>query len=317
MATLAIDNDEIFANIGTVLGINTSGNLPPQTADDFDRIIRGGRRKLFLAYDWSFLQHDYPISTSPVTEITGSCVNGVITTADTIPLLMAGSYKLVPEDEGGLYDIASQTLTTITLNNTSSTLDFDSQTIKLYRYRYALPSNWAAFIDPIVVENWETSTQLSEYGTIPEFQLRGTLNTVNTVTGPPEAFAVTHDVEAETGTVSPYLLVYPLLETGYVLKTRIRIQPGDALAEVGAVMHPIFSEILMEAILAQAEIMYGKQPQTHVQLYTALLPAAIKVDKQMRGTRRLLPREALMSDASRERIAIQRCEIDLTNALLP
>lgn len=320
--TLAITNAETYANIGLVLG--TSGSYsewPTAFQDDAKRIIRAGRRKLFMAHPWSFLEHDCQIVTTPSTTVTGVCANGVITTSGSaIPASMTGNYKAYPNTDGGLYDISAQSGTiagsTITLVNNSAANDFVSQTVSLYKFRYALPSNFAAFIDPVCVENWQTGTQLSEYGTLPEFQIRGSLNKINTTIGPPEIFAVTHDVTAETGDVSPYLLVYPLMDDAYVLKTRIRIQPGDASAEEGATFHPIFSEILLEAILSQAEIMYCKADKTHTQLFAELLPLAIQRDKQMRGTRHLLPKNICRSERQNDRIAAQRAEIDISGALI-
>lgn len=315
MSTLAITNAEIYGNIGTVLGVSGAyATWPTRVQDDAGRIIRAGRRKMFMAYNWSFLEQHYPIVTSPATTVTGVCVNGVITTSgSTIPASMTGNYKVYPQTTGGLYDVAAQSGTiagsTITLVDTSAANDFASQTITLYKYRYALPSNFASFDGPVVVENWNNSTQLSEYATLPEFQLRGVLNSVNTLVGPPEVFSVTHDVTSETGAFSVYLLVYPLLATAYTLKTKIRIQPGDSLAELAEVFPAVFSELLQEAILAQAEIMYCKTPAVHAQLFGELLPAAIKVDKQMRGTRTLLPRENSQSESNLDRQAIRTATI--------
>lgn len=328
MSTLAITNDEIYAAIGLILGTNRAyAEWSQSLKDDSHRIIRAGRRKMFMAYAWSFLEHDYPIVTSPSTTVTGVCVNGVITTSGSaIPASMTGNYKVYPNTDGGLYDVSAQSGTiagsTITLVDTSAANDFASQTVTLYKYRYALPSNWAAFIDPITVENWQFGTQLSEYGTLPEFQIRGTLNSVNTVIGPPEIFAITHDVTAETGDFSPYLLMYPLMDNAYTLKTRIRIEPGDALADAtgfvaatDAVFHHSFSELLMEAILAQAEIMYGK-PTTHSAIFSEVLQLAIQRDRQMKGTRGMLSRDTMRSERQLDRLAARRASIDLTNAIL-
>lgn len=322
MSTLAITNAEVYGNIGTVLGISgTYASWPERTQDDADRIIRAGRRKTFMAHNWSFLEQYYNIVTTPVATVTGVCVNGVITTSgSTIPASLTGNYKAAPQTDGGLYDISAQSGTivgsTITLVNTAAANDFASQTVNLYQYRYALPSNFASFVEPVVVENWQDNVQLCEYGLLPEFQFRGTLNKTNVITGAPEIFSVTHDVASETGIFSPYLLVYPLMEDSYTLKCKLRIQPGDALAENAEVFHPIFSELLLEGILAQAEIMYGKQPQVHVGLFAELLPAAIKVDKQMRGRQTILPREMKMNEIDRDRQAIRRAEIDLSDALI-
>lgn len=332
MTSLAITNSEIYASIGLILGTNRAyAQWPSDMQSDAQRIIRAGRRKFFLAYQWSFLEHDLPIVTSPSTTVTGVCVNGVITTSgSTIPANMAGNYKIYPQSNGGLYDVAAQSGTTIgstiTLVDTSAARDFNSQTITMYQYRYALPANFSAFIDPIVVENWQDGVQLSEYAILPEFQIRGTLNQVNTCVGPPEIFAITHDLgttaAAETGAFVPYLLTYPLMDNAYTLKTRIRIEPGDSLSDVtgfvsatDAVSHPIFSECLLEAILAQAEIMYGKPP-THTQIFSDVLQLAVKRDKMMKGTRQLLSRDTMRSERQLDRLAARRASIDLTNAIL-
>lgn len=317
LSTLDVTNAETYGSIGTILGIaGTYATWPSQTQADADRIIRAGRRKFFMAANWRFLEQYYPIVTSPVSTVVGVCANGVITvTSGSIPSSMTGNYKVYPQTDGGLYDVSAQGASSITLVDTSAANDFVSQTISLYKYRYALPANFAAFLDPIVIENWSSSTQLSEYGSLPEFQIRGALNSVNTVTGPPEAFAITHDVASETGIFSPYILMYPLMENAYTLKTKIRIQPGDALAEVGSVMNGIVAECLLAAILWQAELMYGK-PQSHKDVFEAFLPLAIKVDKQMKGTRQMLPRANNMTEAQLDRIAIRLASVDLTNAII-
>lgn len=332
MATLAINNTEIYAQIGLILGTNrTYAQWPSDLQSDADRIIRAGRRKFFLAYQWSFLEQDYDFVTISSSTVVGSCLNGLVTTSgSTIPNSMAGNYKLAPQVDGGLYDVISQSGTaigsTIQLADNSVEFNFNPQTLTLYKFRYQLPTNFSAFLDPIVVENWQDGTQLSEYATLPEFQIRGTLNQINTVIGPPEIFAITHDLGTtsaeETGVFVPYIVMYPLMDTSYTLKTRIRIEPGDALADVSGftaatdpVSHPIFSECLMEAILAQAEIMYGKPP-THTAIFSEVLQLAIKRDRMMKGTRGFLPRANLRSERELDRLAARRATVSLANATI-
>lgn len=333
MATLAISNTEVYAQIGLILGTNrTYAQWPSDLQSDADRIIRAGRRKFFMAYQWSFLEQDFSIDTIPaVIGVQGSCLNGLITTSgSTLPSGLAGNYKVAPSVDGGLYDVMDQSGTplgsTITLVDNHVGNNFSNQPLTLYRYRYDLPSNFSAFIGPIVVENWQDGTQLSEYATLPEFQIRGTLNQINTVIGPPEIFAVTHDLgttaAAETGVFAPYLVVYPLMNVSYTLKTRIRIEPGDALTNVTGftaatdpVAHPIFSECLLEGILAQAEIMYGKPP-THSAIFSELLQLAIRRDKQMNGTRGMIPRDRMRSERDLDRLAARRATVALANATI-
>ena len=293
MPTLAINNAEIKESLALILGANRDeGEWDDQIFADVNRVIRAGRRKFFMASDWSFLESNIQFVTEAPLTLTGSCVNGTITiTAGTVPDPAIGYYKVAPQTDGNVYDIASSFPTSIVLVDTSVT--FTDQSIILYRYAYDLPTNFSAFIDPVVVENnADDSTQLSEYATLPDFQVTGSLNRNRIVTGFPEIFATTQAVDAETGDFSFFLLVYPFpaAATTYVIKSRIRIYPGDALDEPGDIFHPVFSELMSEAIYAQAEIMFKGQPGVHTQLFGSLLPAAIKRDREMRGVRRLLPR---------------------------
>lgn len=326
MPSLAIQNSELRENIAQVIGVgpDPDDNWDDDTYAAVDRAIRAGRRKFFLANNWMFLENDYQFITDLPVTLTASCANGVVTvTSGTIPAAVVGYYKVVPQgavpavttDSVGVYDIAIyDTANQFTLADTSA--NFTPQSIKLYKYAYDLPAAFAAFVDPVIVENWQDGRQLSEYATLPEFQVMGPLNRHTIVTGPPEIFCVSQSADAETGDFSFFIQLYPFQPTDtnvrYVIKSRIKVQPGDALNELGDVFHPVFSELMQEFILAQAELMFKHKPGVHSALVSDLLPAAIKRDREMRGTRRLLPRE---TRRRADNLEIRRAEINLSAAL--
>lgn len=294
MATLDITNSELKSNLALVCGVARDPvDWDAQIIADMNRIIRAGRRRFFMAHQWQFLEQDYEFAVTGPTTGTGTATAGVITlTAGTAPSnATAFQYKVVLETTGGIYDISSTNgSNTITLFDTGVT-SAASETVKWYKYKYALPTNFEAFIDPIVVENWVAGSQLREYASIPDFQLTGLHNTNTLYTGAPEFFAISQEPVSEEGTFSTYLTMYPLIDDTYVLKTRIRILPGDALAIGTAVASPIISELMQEFILSAAETMFKGVPGIHTAMVAELLPLAIKKDMEMKGTRKLLPRD--------------------------
>lgn len=299
MATLAISNAETLANIALVLGISrTPSEWDSEVTADVNRIIRSGRRKFFMSNSWQFLQQDYSILTeAPLIITSGTIINGVLTIGG-LPADPVGNYKVVPNTTGGIYDIASTVAgVSITLTNTSIN-SAAAEKITLYRYRYPLPANFGAFLDPVVVENWSDVTQLREYNTIPYFETLGIINRNLFQTGPPEIFAVNSEPvldgsgASESGTYTYFFYLYPLVDARYVIRMRFTVQPGDTLtlSTSADTIHSVFSELMEEAILSSAEIMYLRAPGVHTAMFAQLLPAAIKKDKEMDGTRRLLPR---------------------------
>ena len=105
MATLAITNDELDAEIGQVLGISRTRTDwdPLTTALDVDRMVRSGRRRFFSAYNWSFLREDLVINTiAPITAGTVTIVNGAVTlTTAWSDFANFADYLFAPDGGGG------------------------------------------------------------------------------------------------------------------------------------------------------------------------------------------------------------------------
>jgi hypothetical protein len=292
MATLSLSNAEVYANLATLMGIaRDSANWSTQTEDDVERIVRMGRRKLFAAHDWSFLEQRITLRTVvPITTGTVTIVAGVCTFTSAIVPTDAINYVLVPVDSDGevtgVYPIGAYTDTThCTLEDTSVNAAALT-TFTLYKYRIALASNFGGWLDPITFDN---NTEIQELGTLPEWITRGFAGRNVVKTGRPQVFSVTQIVSEETGIPAYYLTMYPLPEQVYIMHARMRVQPGDALTEVADVCPAMFAEIMMAAILSAAEIMYHDEQGVHTANYERLLPDFIRKDRLMRGTRNVRP----------------------------
>ena len=294
MATLATTNSEIYALVGMTLGIGRDSTAwDATTLADVNRVIRSGRRRFFGAHNWAFLeQHIQVLTAAPYATGTITVASGVVTLAGgTFPTNAAFSVLTTGDSTyDGLYEVSTRDSgTQVTLHDTNVTIG-SATTFSLYQYRYALPSNFGGWLDPVVRENNNNmSVELNEYATLPEWIVRGIGNRTNLRTGDPELFAITQIADEETGIPAYYLDVYPLPDAVYVLKSRMQVVPGDSLAESTAVTHMVFTEVMIESILASAEVFLGA-PGVHMQRFQELLPEAIRKDRQMRGTRTVRPR---------------------------
>lgn len=291
MATNAITVEELRANLLLSLGLNRDyDQLDATTQADVDRVWRSGRRKFLAAHDWSYLQTLYTFVT-PAKYDTGTITvaAGVVTlTGGTFPA-DTDDYVFIPES-GNVYAVVSRDGNTqITLEDTSVTITL-AEDFELYRVKFDLPSNFARFVTPLTIENSQYD-DLTELPVFPEFTLRAVGGRSTPVYGRPEAFTVFQTVDDETGVFTPYIKVYPIPDQQYTVTGRVQIEPGDSLAEAGTICHPMFSELLNEAVLSAGEQMYQAGTQTvHTQNFSAWLPRFIERDRKMRGVKHLPPR---------------------------
>lgn len=298
MATLSLTNDEVYGHLGFFLSISRNpDDWDDQTEEDVQRIIRSGKRKFFGAHNWGWLEQAFTVVTlAPQTTGTIAIVNGVVTlTGATFATDLVANYVIVP-DGGGVYKFASRTSTTVaTLYDTSVNVDALS-TYALYKVNYAMPANFGGWLDPITREN---NTCVHEMATIPEWEVRAFANRNTVREGAPEAFSVSQfQADEETGIPTYYLTVYPLPNAVHILYSRIRIQPGDTLDMDNdvSIVHPVFAECLLEAILAAAEVHANDTKGVHADRFTEILVDAVKKDNAMRGTRSLKPRDPMVRD---------------------
>jgi len=295
MATLALTNAELYAEMGRVLGINrTYGNWDAVTQADVDRIVRSGRRRFFSANNWKFLREELPITVvAPITTGTVTIVDGVVTFAGAAALpATVANYKFAPQG-GGVYDIASRGGDT-TMTLTDTTVDADAlSTFSLYQYKYDLPAAFGGWVGPIALENY-AEYYLNESRNFPDYVLRAFQNRQTARTGKPELFAVTSTTDAETAIATHQLTIYPLPDQLYVLRSRYKINAGDTLdlADSAVSADPVFAECYKESVLAAAEIIGFGQPGAHTQQYATLLAEAVKKDNAMAGTRYARPRRS-------------------------
>jgi hypothetical protein len=292
VASLSITNSEIKARLAMQMGINRDdGEWSATNLSDANRIIRAGRRKLFSAYDWSFLEVRHNIAIpAPLTTGTITIVNGVVTlVGSTFPTDVANQYLYAG---GGLYQINTRdSATQLTLLDLTVDLAALS-TYAVHYTRFALPANFSAVVGPFTIENSQISCALQELPVIPEHQVRGLLSNRTAYTAQPKCFSIFHTVDAETGIPSHFVNIYPFPDVEYLATVRVRILPGDSLAELGDVCGAEYAEILLEAILAACEQLYNDQAGLHTELFQKMLPDFIRKDKVAQGVRRLLPRDS-------------------------
>jgi hypothetical protein len=292
MASLSINNDEIYERLAMQMGFSRdtddwAGN--PTILSDANRIIRAGRRKFFSAHDWSFLEvrHDItivaPASTGTVTVVSGAVTLAGGTFATTVAnqlFYVGGSlYRIDTRDSG----------TQVTLKDLTVNADAGSE-YKVYTIRYDLPTNFSAIVGPVTLENTEVAAELQELPVLPEHQVRGFLSNKNPYSARPKAFCVYHTLAEETGIATHFLELYPLPDEGYLATMRVRVLPGDSLAEAGDVFGAEYAELMMEAILAACEQIYNDSPGLHTELFQRMLPDFVRKDKVAQGVRRLKPR---------------------------
>lgn len=294
MATLALTNAELYAEIGRMLGIHRDNSKwDPVTASDVDRTIRSGRRRFFSASRWKFLMENAEITiAAPITTGTVTAVSGVVTLVGAIWPTNMDNYYFEPAS-GGAYKTATRdTNTQITLHDTSVD-EVAGSSYSLHQHLYDLPSAFGGWEGPITLANYD-GHNLGESRNFPEFVVRTFGNRLTVRTGRPELFSVVSTTDAETAIATHQLSLYPFADQLYSLQTRYRISAGDTLdlADSIAVSDPTFSECYKESILAACEVTAFGQPGAHGQRFIELLREAVKHDNAMAGVRYGRPRKS-------------------------
>jgi hypothetical protein len=294
MATLALTNTELYAEIGQVLGISRDRDDwdAATTQADVDRMIRSGRRRFFSAYNWKFLKDNLVINTTaPVSTGTVTIVDGVVTFAGAAAFPSNFADYVFAPDGGGVYAIASRTSDTeIILEDLTVDADALSE-YTIYQTAYDLPAAFGGWQGPITIENYEGRT-LNESRNFPEYVVRQFENRKTLRTDIPSLFSVRSTPDAETAIATHQLVLYPLPDAVYVLKARYKISAGDTLDAdaVDISADPVFSECYKESVLAAAEVIaYGK-PGAHSARFKELLIEAVRQDNAMAGIRHGRPR---------------------------
>lgn len=293
MAGLSINTAEIKANIGMVMGLaRDPDNWGETTISDVDRILRSGRRRFLSAHDWRFLKTIYEWTTvAPTTRLVTKSGASLTSTNGNWPVTSLVTQQHVAIN-GSVYRIKARTSDTVLeLYDTTLTLT-DPVEATVYVTRYALPDYLCGIQGPVTREGNEC---LRETTLLPEYELRRLHSGSRVNAGAPTAFTTTVLTDSfYYGNSTLAVEVYPLPDKAYPLRTTAQIILDDAsspLSETSAVMHPLFSEVFMECILAQAESYFNNQADgPHMVRFAQLLPEAIRMDKKLEGSRRLLPR---------------------------
>jgi hypothetical protein len=293
MATLSLTNDELYAELGRFLGISRDNSKwSTSTQADVNRVIRAGRRRFLSANNWKFLVQDREFTIlAPVTTGTVTIVDGTVTLVGaTWPSDLVGNYVIAPEG-GGVYGIATRTNDTVCILD-DTTVDADAlSTYVLYRIKYDLPTGFAGWEGPVILENYDGS-RINESRNLPEYVLRSFAGMQTARTGRPELFSIVSTSDSETGIATHVLRIYPLPDQLYIASGRYKLSVGDTLdaADSAICADQTFAECYKEACLSAAEVIAFGQPGAHAARYAELLREAIQHDNAMAGVRYGRPR---------------------------
>lgn len=258
---------------------------------DINDCVHDGLRRVYAAYNWSFLRPVADVSTTaPYATGTIAIAAGVVTlTGGTFPTWAADGVLKVNDR---YYSVASRgSGTQITLDSTSVTVTagasyqlarpeipladaFDSVANDSDLNYYPSPDTW---YPPVQLRHDSTIRQLE--GNNPEFD-RPAFYSVRTTT-----------FDASIGS-RKVLVLYPTPDQVYTLRVPMILRPVlmDA-THLYAIGGEMLSQVILEAALAAAETNFEEREHVHQRRYMELIELAIR-DDQERSSPTSLGRDA-------------------------
>lgn len=256
-----------------------SGFSGDQTSDISD-CVQDGLRRVYAAYDWSFL---HPIAdvttTAPYSTGTITIASGVVTlTGGTFPSWATSGILKV---NNRYYSVASRDSNTqITLDSTSTTIA-TAASYQLARPEVALDAAFDAVANdsdltyypspdywypPVKWRHDSTIRQLE--GNNPEFD-RPVFYSVRTVTFDPTVGS------------RKVLALYPAPDQVYTLRVPMILRPV-LLDETNlyAIGGEVLSQVILEACLAAAETNFEEREHVHEKRFQELIGLAIRDDQE-------------------------------------
>lgn len=290
MAVLSVDNGEIVRAVLQVAGFGRdAANMDAATEADVRTIIRSGLRRFFFPtqngfpYTWRFLEKSFTISANPVFETdttldpdspTIEVSSGTVTlTGSTWPADIIDHFIRVSGHT--LFVESRDTDTTLTVSHKQLTVAAGTA-FEAPRFRYPLPTDFGTFQGGVVyandADNWALVAS-SE----PELRLRYAIN-----------FGLS-DKTSHYAVQNEKILFWPVPEPDAFIQGLYIAEPDDNLpadlTSPGSVVQvdPMYSEAVVEAILAAAESFNDDTAGIHEQRFQAALVAAIAHDQLTGG----------------------------------
>jgi hypothetical protein len=290
MATLQLTNAEIVRAVLMEMGLGREGQMDVSTEADVRAILRDGLRRAYFptigdsyAYQWRWLEKHASFNV-PAHFTTGTIAvaSGTITFtgAGTLPTWIEDGFISV--DGHILFITDNPTASTATTSNTQLTVTAGAE-YTLFRYRYDLPSDFSEWLGGVVYANGTESRMLAGSDE-SEIRLRYAIGQgLNSRTS---HYALTSAPAAD----EMRMLVWPVPEPDAFIQGVYLSTPDDNLPAdlntpgVLVQVQPIYANVFMYAILAEAEKYAGHPGGINEQRYQAALTRAIAHDKAVGGS---------------------------------
>lgn len=287
-AVLSLANDEIVRAVLQTIGVGrTAANMDAATEADVRAIIRSGLRQFWFpvtngfTYQWRFREKHASINVEAVYETgtIGVSAGTITLAAGTFPSWLADGFIRV---SGHVLFITTRTDDThLVTSNTALTVAAGTA-YEAFRYRYALPTDFAEWLGGVVYANGTDSRMLAG-SSESEIRLRYAVGQgLSTIT--------THFAIASTPTADALrILLWPVPEPDAFIQGVYLSVPEDnlpaSLTVPGSVVQcaPVYAEAVVEAILAAAEVYIGQTQGIHEARFQAALATAINHDKSVGG----------------------------------
>lgn len=289
--SLALTNDELLRAMCLVAGVGRDpSTLDAATLSDFRAMIRSGLRSFFncinpvtgMAHAWRFLERPFlaPMEASYSTG-TVTIANGTATlSGGTWPTWAASGVMVV--DGQAVYVTVRTSGTVASISHTG--LAVTAGTYAIYKYRYALPADFAEFVGGLVYSKSGYSKPLKSGN---DTQIR--LNYAsNFRTGDVSMYCLQAGNAADTS--EWYLEIWPTGAAEDLLAGTYRTVPSDNLDSATLTVGPtvqqagvVHSGTILEAILASVEQYYNDAPGAHSVKFQELLAMSIKHDLMAAG----------------------------------
>lgn len=282
--SLQTNYDQLREAVASLKGWDRNfGNWPAARKDLVDDVIRSGLRRVYSAHEWNFLR------PSGTLELPAPYATGTVTVAEdsagSIVTLAGGTWPdwaadgILTIEGGGRYLVASRTSNSVIVLEASDVEVTDASEFTLARWRFDLDDDFGGVegsITYIAPDNYRHPIK-----TVHESDIRLLLDDryrsyTDSYPQFASVFVRAHD---QTTPQTWKLVLYPPASQRLVLHYRYRSQPNAIDADnpypLGGSMH---SELITEAVLAEAEIRLNTVTREHEARYAERLQAAIRLD---------------------------------------
>lgn len=288
MAVLSLNNSEIVRAILQVMGAGrNSGDMDTATEADVRNIIRDGLRRFYFptvgefVYQWRWREKHHPIPIdAKFTTGTIAVAAGTITLTGGIwPAWLADGFVIV---SGHVLFVTVRNSDTVLTTSNSALAVTAGAKYEAFRYRYALPSDFAEWLGGVVYADGSDSWTLA--GTSEaELRLRYAVQQKTNDRTTHYAIASTHAADAMRISFWPVPQPNAFIQGVYLSVPDDNLPADLKTPGVTVQVPPLYAKAAVEAILAEAENYMTKLDGQHESRFQEALQQAIAHDKAVGG----------------------------------